>query len=51
MLKTILSAIWQAILDFSKELDVPTLDKVTIAFFSGVGAEVRSTALFLGISA
>lgn len=30
----------EAILDFSKELDVPLLDQVVMTFFTGTGQEV-----------
>ena len=31
----------QSILDFSREFDVSVMDNVVIAFYSGVGQEVR----------
>lgn len=38
----------QAILDFSRELDVGLMDRVTTAFYSGAGQEVRRVFVWYG---
>ena len=39
--RAVILTIAQSILDFSREFDVSVMDNVVIAFYSGVGQEVR----------
>lgn len=44
---TLLKTVLQSVLDFSRDFDVSSLDKVVMTFYSGQGEDVRTVAVLV----